>query len=135
MTRDVRPRVRSLGYQPALDGLRGVAVAFVMLYHQGGTLTGGYLGVDVFFVLSGFLITGILVSERATTGRLRLVAFWGRRARRLVPALLVMLVLVAILGRYAYPDRVRSLIRTDVPYVLGYVQNWHLMWSSRTTAT
>src|SRR3954464_5723023 len=99
MTTDVRTRVRTLGYQPALDGLRGVAIAFVMLYHHDTTLVGGYLGVDVFFVLSGFLITGLIVSERARTGTVCLGAFWGRRARRLVPALLGMLVLVAVLGR------------------------------------
>jgi len=71
-----------------LDGLRAVAVVAVILYHLSpGALPGGYLGVDIFFVISGFLITGLLLRERDTTGSVRLGAFWARRARRLLPAL------------------------------------------------
>jgi peptidoglycan/LPS O-acetylase OafA/YrhL len=71
-----------------LDGLRAVAVGAVIFYHLSpGALPGGYLGVDIFFVISGFLITGLLLRERDTTGRIRLGAFWARRARRLLPAL------------------------------------------------
>jgi peptidoglycan/LPS O-acetylase OafA/YrhL len=73
----------------ALDGLRGFAVAGVLLFHA-GLLRGGFLGVDLFFVLSGFLITGLLLEELGGGGRLNLTAFWGRRARRLLPALTVM---------------------------------------------
>jgi len=87
-----------LRYNPALDGLRGVAVALVLLYHAGvSPARGGYLGVTVFFTLSGFLITGLLLVERDTTGRVSLRRFWGRRARRLVPALLLCFPLVAVL--------------------------------------
>ena len=71
-------------HQPALDGLRGAAVAGVLLFH-GGHLRGGYLGVDAFFVLSGFLITSLLLAEAARTGTVALGAFWARRARRLLP--------------------------------------------------
>src|SRR6476619_4241954 len=78
----------------ALDGLRALAVIAVLLFHA-GYLRGGFLGVDLFFALSGFLITSLLLRE-TTTGGLRLGAFWGRRARRLLPALLAMLVVVAL---------------------------------------
>jgi peptidoglycan/LPS O-acetylase OafA/YrhL len=75
-----------------IDGLRAVAVILVVLFHVlPGALPGGGLGVDVFFVLSGFLITGLLVGERAETGRIRFGAFWARRARRLLPALVILL--------------------------------------------
>jgi peptidoglycan/LPS O-acetylase OafA/YrhL len=96
---------RPLGHQPALDGLRGVAVAIVVLSHvpfglmppTAATLTfrrwvgGGWLGVDIFFVLSGFLITALLLAE---TPRIRFAAFYGRRALRLLPALWLMLIIV-----------------------------------------
>ena len=83
---------------PALNGLRALAVLAVMAYHlQLGWASGGYLGVDLFFVLSGFLITTLLLEEWARTGALRLGRFWGRRARRLLPALFV---LVAALAAY-----------------------------------
>jgi peptidoglycan/LPS O-acetylase OafA/YrhL len=131
MTRDVRSRVRTLGYQPALDGLRGVAVTAVLVYHLGGRARstvahGGFLGVDVFFVLSGYLITTLLLDERFATGSIRLGRFWARRARRLLPGIVVLLVLIALLARFAYPDALRALVRDDVLYVLTYSQNWHL---------
>jgi peptidoglycan/LPS O-acetylase OafA/YrhL len=71
-----------------LDGLRAIAVLLVMVFHLSpGFVPGGYLGVDVFFVISGFLITALLLREKSTTGRIRLSSFWRRRARRLLPAL------------------------------------------------
>lgn len=77
-----------------LDGLRALAVALVILFHltPAGTLVGGFVGVDVFFVVSGFLITGLLLREHADTGRINLGAFWRRRARRLLPALVLLLI-------------------------------------------
>ena len=79
---------RRSSHLAGLDGLRAIAVGAVMLYHLGsGILPGGYLGVDVFFVISGFLITGLLVREKDSIGRIRLGGFWMRRARRLLPAL------------------------------------------------
>ncbi len=77
---------------PGLDGLRAFAVAVVVAFHlTPGAVIGGYLGVDVFFVVSGFIITRLLLTERARSGRIRLGAFWKRRARRLLPALVVLL--------------------------------------------
>ena len=95
--RTVRARTRRgfLGHSPALDGLRGVALVLVLIYHftgVGGPLPGGWAGVDVFFVLSGFLITALLLDERKIHGRVALGRFYARRGLRLLPALLVMLV-------------------------------------------
>jgi peptidoglycan/LPS O-acetylase OafA/YrhL len=83
--------VARLGYVPALDGLRGIAIALVIGFHYTGWPYGGGYGVDLFFVLSGFLITTLLLEEREQTGRIRLGRFYVRRARRLFPALVVML--------------------------------------------
>src|SRR4051794_6026981 len=80
-----------LGYLPALDGLRGVAVALVVSFHFWAFPSGGWLGVELFFVLSGFLITTLLLEEHDSLGTIRLLAFYTRRARRLLPALLVLL--------------------------------------------
>jgi peptidoglycan/LPS O-acetylase OafA/YrhL len=80
-----------LGYRPALDGIRGVAIALVVSFHTLGLPEGGFLGVDLFFVLSGFLITTLLLEEHVRTGRVSLRAFYRRRALRLLPALFVML--------------------------------------------
>src|SRR3954468_6736828 len=88
------PRMRHIR---ALDGLRGVAVLAVVLYHFSPSVApGGFLGVDLFFVLSGFLITSLLVNEFEGTGRLALGSFWIRRGRRLLPALFVVLAAVGI---------------------------------------
>ena len=78
-----------IGYVPALDGVRGLAVMAVLAFHGGMPWArGGFLGVDAFFVLSGYLITSLLLAEWERTGRIALGTFWGRRARRLLPALL-----------------------------------------------
>jgi peptidoglycan/LPS O-acetylase OafA/YrhL len=92
-----------LGYVPALDGLRAAAIALVVCHHYFGWPFGGGVGVDLFFVLSGFLITSLLLEERTATGAIRLRRFYWRRARRLVPALVVVLagylLLAAVKGR------------------------------------
>lgn len=88
-----------LGYRADVEGLRAVAILLVVAVHAGiPWLSGGFVGVDVFFVLSGFLITGLLVQEVSSTGRLRLAEFYVRRLRRLLPALLVMLLVVCVLA-------------------------------------
>ncbi len=127
--RDVAPPdAGAFSYQPALDGIRAVAVTSVLLYHGGLRLgRAGFLGVDVFFVLSGFLITLLLLRELVTTERIDLRAFYARRARRLLPALFALL---AVLSVYAFlfaspADRER--IRSDGLASLFYVQNWHLI--------
>lgn len=79
----------SLRYRPEIDGLRTVAVIPVILFHSGLALPGGFVGVDVFFVISGFLITSILIDERTTTGRISILGFYERRARRIIPALVL----------------------------------------------
>ena len=95
---------RSQGFRPDLEGLRGIAVLLVLVYHAGvPRLTGGYVGVDVFFVLSGFLITGLLVRELESTGTVSLPAFYARRARRLLPAAAVCLLATVAISAVVLP--------------------------------
>jgi len=110
----------------ALDGVRGAAVIAVLLFH-GGMLRGGYLGVDLFFVLSGFLITSLLLAEGAGTGRIALGPFWARRARRLLPALFLMLAVVAIYAAFIAEPNELARIRGDFLATLGYVANWRFV--------
>jgi len=117
------------GYRPALDGVRALAVTAVLLFHGGvAALPGGFLGVDAFFVLSGYLITALLLAEHARTGRIALAAFWGRRARRLLPALLIVLVVIAVAGRYLLADMEAGLLRGDALAALFYVANWRMIY-------
>ena len=91
-----RPQSARLRRVPGIDGLRGLAVIAVVLYHFfKPTFHGGFLGVDVFFVLSGFLITSLLIRERASTGRISLKYFWTRRIRRILPAAFTVMATVA----------------------------------------
>ncbi|MEX6906612.1 acyltransferase family protein, partial [Pseudomonas aeruginosa] len=76
-----------VGFRPDIEGMRAIAVVAVVAYHARLLgVHGGFIGVDVFFVLSGYLITRLMLTEIATTGRLSLPGFWGRRARRILPA-------------------------------------------------
>jgi peptidoglycan/LPS O-acetylase OafA/YrhL len=121
--------VRSFGYLRALDGIRALAVASVVLFHAGLTgLGGGFLGVDTFFVLSGFLITTLLLTERLTSGRIDLRRFWIRRARRLLPALLAVLLATVIAGRFLLDSDALVLLRTDAWAALAYVANWRMIF-------
>ena len=109
---------------PGLDGLRAVAVLGVVLYHLGVPwLPGGLLGVDVFFVLSGFLITTLVVEEIERTGRVNLRAFYLSRARRLLPGLFLVLAAVSLLSVLALPEE-RAELRRDVVAAMMYVSNW-----------
>jgi peptidoglycan/LPS O-acetylase OafA/YrhL len=110
-------------YWPSLDGVRGVAVAAVIAFHL-GYLRGGWVGVDVFFVLSGFLITSLLLAEAATTGEIRLRAFWARRARRLLPALLLMVGALAIYASAGGAGVVPAQLRSPAVATLLYSANW-----------
>jgi peptidoglycan/LPS O-acetylase OafA/YrhL len=116
-------RRHQLPHLPALDGLRGAAVAVVLAFHA-QWLTGGYLGVDVFFVLSGFLITRLLFDEYHSSARIRLIGFWKRRARRLLPALLALVFVAAVAERMR--DRLDGPVggRRDVIGALTYTSNW-----------
>jgi peptidoglycan/LPS O-acetylase OafA/YrhL len=121
-----------LHHQPALDGIRALAVAAVMLFHGGvDHARAGFLGVDVFFVLSGFLITYLLLREIAATGRVDAKAFWLRRARRLLPALFLVLVAVAVFGATVATRDEALDLRGDVFGSLLYVQNWRLVLSGQ----
>ena len=115
--------------QRSLDGLRAIAVAAVVYFHFCATSSralgsGGFLGVDVFFVLSGYLITRLLISEHSTSSRVDLKRFWTRRFRRLFPAFVVFLVLIALYVAIS-PDFERYGVRADTLWSLFYLQNWH----------
>jgi peptidoglycan/LPS O-acetylase OafA/YrhL len=114
-------------YIHSVDGLRAVAVIAVLLYHLGiDWIPGGFLGVDLFFVISGYVITGLILESIARSGTLDLRAFYLSRVRRLLPALIAMLVFTTLyIGVYA-PETVRRFI-SDIPYVLSGTMNWALV--------
>jgi peptidoglycan/LPS O-acetylase OafA/YrhL len=116
---------------PGVDGLRAVAVAAVVTYHIGASwLPGGFLGVDVFLVISGYLITSLLLAERRLTGGIDVVRFWIRRARRLLPALFVMIVVVLaymVIFHHGEVARLRGATLAS----LGYVANWYFVFADQ----
>lgn len=113
----------TIGHVPALDGLRGLAVVAVLAFHA-DHLRGGYLGVDAFFVLSGFLITALLLVEHRGTGRIDLRAFWGRRARRLLPAMFATVVVSSLLVRFVLDPSRHGSFGREALAALAYVSNW-----------
>ncbi len=120
-----------LGRIPALDGIRAIAVIAVLLFHAGVSwMPGGTLGVDAFFVLSGFLITALLVGEHDRGGRIRLGGFYLRRVRRLLPALVLVLLFVGIVWGLLLAKKTPSL-RGDALYTMAYVANWHFALSGQ----
>ena len=123
----------TFGHKPALDGLRAVAVGGVMAFHFGANgFNGGFLGVDTFFVLSGYLITSLLLTEWGRTRTLDLIAFWARRAKRLLPALFLVLIAIGIWSNLeASPVRLGS-IRADMLWTLFYGANWHFIRSGQS---
>ncbi len=117
-----------LAYLPALDGVRACAVVAVMMFHGGiPHMDGGFMGVDTFFVLSGFLITSLLIGEWRQTLTVKLGAFWVRRARRLLPALLLMMLFVAFFASVIVPKGTYGALRLDALATLLYVSNWHFI--------
>lgn len=109
---------------PGLDGIRALAVTTVIVFHLvPGTLIGGYLGVDIFFVVSGFLITTLLLRERVTTGRISLRGFWTRRARRLLPALALLLLACCTAALFVGGD-VLVALGTQVVGAVTFSSNW-----------
>ena len=141
-TPPVRPPRYSLrsSHLKGLDGLRALAVSGVVLYHFGlGWMSGGFLGVDLFFVLSGFLITSLLFEEHLAEGAISMIGFWGRRLRRLLPALLTMLVGVVIgVGLITKFRLLHNVIvdihqlRSDAIATIFYVANWHLIFEHQS---
>jgi peptidoglycan/LPS O-acetylase OafA/YrhL len=121
---DERARARIL---PEIQALRALAVALVVAWHLWpGAVPGGFVGVDVFFVISGFLITTLLVREVDATGRVALGAFWARRARRILPAALTVLAACAAATALVVPVTEWSQFFGDLRASALYVQNWHL---------
>ncbi|MBB4685368.1 acyltransferase family protein [Amycolatopsis jiangsuensis] len=116
-------------HSPALDGIRGVAILGVLLFHT-GHLPGGFLGVDLFFALSGYLITGLLLREVHATGTVSLISFWGRRIRRLFPALAVLLAVVTVVVRLVGDPGMLASTLADGPWVQLNLVNWHLLAES-----
>ena len=113
-----------MGYQPALDGLRALSVIAVILYHAGiDWIPGGFIGVEVFFVVSGFLITSLMIDEQHVSGKVSLKQFWIRRARRLLPALFTMLIASLVTVTFFAQDSAPD-FRQDVLPALGYFSNW-----------
>ncbi|MGB5432045.1 MAG: acyltransferase, partial [Acidimicrobiia bacterium] len=123
--RDLLPREvpGRLPYMPGIDGLRAIAVIAVILYHaEFGFIPGGFLGVEVFLVISGYLITSLLILERLRSGRVNLKDFWLRRARRLLPALGVLLVLT-VAGALLFARDALFRLNQDVLGALTYSTN------------
>ncbi|MCB0905474.1 MAG: acyltransferase, partial [Actinobacteria bacterium] len=121
-----RPAISAVPYLPGLDGLRALAVLAVIAYHASpGRLPGGFLGVEVFFVVSGYLITLLLLAEHERTGRIGLKAFWARRARRLLPALYTLMVAVAVAtATVPYLRSELAKLRHQLWWAFVYSTNW-----------
>lgn len=134
LTLDAAPEPQApvrLGYVASLDGLRALAALAVVAYHvEAGPLRGGFLGVDVFFVLSGFLITRLLLEERAGHGRVSLRRFWARRARRLLPAIAVVVAAVCTWSWFTQGAVARRQTAGDAVASLLYVANWRFIRES-----
>lgn len=121
-----------MGYQPALDGVRALSVIAVILYHAGFEwLHGGFFGVEVFFVVSGFLITSLLIEERDRHGSVDLRQFWIRRWRRLLPALFAMMAVVGVWAVFFGTAEQHTQLRRDFPWALGYLANWGTVLSQQ----
>lgn len=115
---------RDTRYMPGLDGLRAIAVIGIIIYHLNRQwLTGGFLGVDTFFVISGYLITSLLLKEYEETGIINLKNFWLRRVKRLMPAVIVLVCVVVLATLILKPDQIVG-IKHDAFAAVLYVSNW-----------
>ena len=127
-TRDNRTLISRVPYLPGLDGMRALAVVAVMVYHANSDwLHGGFLGVEVFFIISGYLITLLLIAEHEKSDTVSLGQFWLRRARRLLPALFTMMIALAVYCSLFARDELGKL-RGDVLAGTVYVSNWYQIW-------
>ncbi|HEX5849672.1 MAG TPA: acyltransferase family protein [Rubrobacter sp.] len=125
--REASPKPSKTGFRPDVEGLRAVAVGVVLLYHAGVPFApGGYVGVDVFFVISGFLITGLLVRELEGTGTISLARFYSRRAKRLLPLTVVVLAFVVLLSWLLFDPVRMDEVSLGVVASGLYVMNWLL---------
>ena len=119
------PASRTSHHRADIQGLRAIAVGAVIAAHAGvGAVAGGFVGVDLFFVLSGFLITELLIRERERTGRISLPGFWARRVRRLLPASTLVLVVTAIASALFLPVVQRASVVTDIIWSTAFSANW-----------
>ena len=113
-------------FRPDVEGLRAVAVLLVVLFHAGWSmLSGGYIGVDVFFVISGFVITGVLLRERAASGRTSILTFYGRRCRRIIPAAALVIVVSALLAYVVVDSVTGRRTATDGRWASIFLANFH----------
>ena len=124
----VNQSVATRPHLPGLDGLRALAVIGVLAFHD-NRLSGGFLGVDLFFAVSGFLITTLLIDELQRTNTIDFIGFWGRRLRRLLPAVMVLLVVVVIFFRLFADTGQWIIARNDAPWAQFYMANWHQIYS------
>jgi peptidoglycan/LPS O-acetylase OafA/YrhL len=113
-------------FRPDVEGLRAVAVLLVVFFHAGiPFLSGGYIGVDVFFVISGFVITGVLLRERSSTGRTSLLAFYGRRCRRIIPAASLVIVATVVMAYVFVGSAAGGRTATDGRWASVFLANFH----------
>ena len=118
------PKSHPKQFRSDIEGLRALAILSVVVYHTGETLPGGFLGVDVFFVISGFLITGILLREHAERGRVDLVRFWARRVRRILPQATLALVAIVTASYFLLPPLLVEPVGEDVLRASYFWLNW-----------
>lgn len=127
-----RPKRATIAHLPAIDGLRAIAIAAVVFYHADlPWMPGGFIGVEVFLVISGFLITSLLIREYAQKRTIDIADFWARRARRLLPAMWAVIFSVTLYCAYVLPDELASL-RGDAIAALGYAANWVLIFDHKS---
>ena len=115
-------------FRPDVEGLRAVAVLLVVLFHSGvSALSGGFVGVDVFFVISGFVITGVLLRERSASGRTSILAFYGRRCRRIIPAATLVIIVAVVLAYWFLGVGGGSQTATDGRWAAVFLANFHFI--------
>ncbi len=127
--RSAPAEISKVPYLPGLDGMRAIAVVAVMIYHANSDwLPGGFLGVEVFFVISGYLITLLLISEKERTAQVHMTSFWIRRAKRLLPALFTMMIALTI-WTALFEQNALGKLRGDVIAAFFYVSNWQQIFT------